>query len=291
MMRSMTGFGVGSAPLGGGRLVIEIKTVNHRFLEIRCRAPRELAAAEARSEKLVRSALNRGHCTVGLMFETSTGGVARLDGRALSSHLAELEAVAARTGVPLAALVPVLASAPDIYALPVFDEPEALALAVDSAFADAMAKVVSMRETEGRAMASDLTTRLSEIRAVVLRLEKLATGYAATILARTRLKVAALLEDNDLALETGRIESEVALLADKADISEEITRLASHCDQLSRLLGSSDPVGRRLDFLIQEMGREANTIGAKAAFAELTHAVVEFKADLEKMREIVQNVE
>jgi uncharacterized protein (TIGR00255 family) len=290
-MRSMTGFGIGSAPLGGGRLVIEIKTVNHRFLEVRCRAARELAAAEPQVERLIRASLSRGHCTVGLMYEATAGGVAKLDGRALAAHLSALETVASQTGVPLSALVPVLAAAPDLYSLPVFDEPEALATAVDAAFAAALLKLVSMREAEGLAMSADLSSRLDEMRRAVEHMRALSSGYAATILARTRLRVAALLEGSGVALETGRIESEVALLADKADISEEITRLWSHCDQLAGLLGSAEPVGRRFDFLIQEMGREANTVGAKAAFADLTHVVVEFKAALEKMRELVQNVE
>lgn len=290
-MRSMTGFGMGSAPLGGGRLVLEIKTVNHRFLEIRCRAPRELAAAEPMVERLLRAALSRGHCTVGLTFEATAGGVARLDGRALAAHLSELQAVAEETRVPLSALVPILATAPDIYALPAFDDPEALARAVDAAFAPAMGKLVAMRESEGRAMAADLAARLEELRSGLRRLEELAERYASSLLSRMRLRVAALLEDSGAALETGRVESEVALLADKADISEELTRLRSHCDQISHLLADGEPVGRRLDFLIQEMGREANTVGSKAAFAELTHVVVEFKAAVEKMRELVQNVE
>jgi uncharacterized protein (TIGR00255 family) len=290
-MRSMTGFGMGSAPLGGGRLVLEIKTVNHRFLEIRCRTPRELTAAEPQIERLVRAALNRGHCTVGLMYEGSAGGVARLDGKALAAHLAELQSIAEKTGVPLSSLVPILATAPDIYSLPVFDDPEALARAVEAAFSPAIANLVAMRESEGRAMACDLAARLEELRGGLRSLEELAEKYASSLLSRMRLRVSALLEDSGAAIETGRIESEVALLADKADISEEITRLKSHCDQMSHLLDHSEPVGRRLDFLIQEMGREANTVGSKAAFAELTHVVVEFKAALEKMRELVQNVE
>lgn len=290
-MRSMTGFGMGSAPLGGGRLVLEIKTVNHRFLEIRCRSPRELAAAEPLVERLVRAALNRGHCTVGLTFEASSGGIAKLDGRALAAHLAELQAVAEKTGVPLSSLVPILTTAPDIYSLPVFDDPEALARAVEAAFAPAIGRLVAMRESEGRAMAAELSSRLTELRVALRSLAELAERHASSLLSRMRLRVSALLEDSGAALETGRIESEVALLADKADISEEIARLKSHCDQMSHLLADSEPVGRRLDFLIQEMGREANTAGSKAAFAELTHVVVEFKAALEKMRELVQNVE
>jgi len=290
-MRSMTGFGIGSAPLGDGRLIVEIKTVNHRFLEVRSRVPKELVAAEPLLERLVRSRLRRGHCTIVLTLDTSAGGTARLDTCALESHLEALRRVSAKTGVPLADLVPLLATAPNLYGAPVFDEPDALASAVGAAFADAASKLMSMREVEGRAMSDEISARLSGIGLSVDNLKRLAAGYAETILARTRQKIAALLSDGDIALGTGRIEAEVALLADKADINEEITRLASHCDQMELLLASPEPVGRRLDFLIQEMSREANTIGAKAAFAELTHVVVEFKAELEKIRELVQNVE
>jgi len=290
-MRSMTGFGIGSAPLGEGRLVVEIKTVNHRFLEIRSRVPKELVAAEPQLEKLVRASLSRGHCTIVATYDASAGGTARLDTRALEAYLEQLRSVSSKTGVPLAELVPLLAAAPNIYVPPVLDEPEALAAAVDRAFAEAGSKLVVMREIEGRAMSEDIAARLRGIRAAVDELSRLAAGYASTILARTRLKIAALLAGGDAALEPGRIEAEVALLADKADISEEITRLASHCDQMAKLLSASDPIGRRLDFLIQEMSREANTIGAKAAFAELSHVVIEFKAELEKIRELVQNVE
>jgi uncharacterized protein (TIGR00255 family) len=290
-MRSMTGFGIGSALLGEGRLVVELKTVNHRFLEIRSRVPKELVAAEPQIEKLVRSTLSRGHCTIVITYDVSSGGAARLDTRALESYLAQLEGVASKTGVPRAELVPLLATAPNLYVPPIFVEPAALAAAVDQAFAEAASKLMAMREIEGRAMAADISARLSGIRAAVGDVQRLAAGYAATILSRTRLKVAALLAEEEFALETGRIEAEVALLADKADISEEITRLASHCDQMGQLLASTEPVGRRLDFLIQEMSREANTVGAKAAFAELTHVVIEFKAELEKIRELVQNVE
>jgi uncharacterized protein (TIGR00255 family) len=290
-MRSMTGFGIGSAPLGNGRLVVEIKTVNHRFLEIRSRVPKELAAAEPQLERLVRSRLSRGHCTIALTLDASAGGTARLDAPALESYLDELRRVSSKTGVPLADLVPLLATAPNLYGAPFFDEPEALSCAVDAAFAEAASKLMSMREVEGRAMCADISARLDGMRLAVDDLKRLAAGYAATILTRTRAKIAALLADGDIALETGRIEAEVALLADKADINEEITRLASHCVQMAQLLESPEPIGRRLDFLIQEMSREANTIGAKASFAELTHAVVEFKAELEKIRELVQNVE
>jgi uncharacterized protein (TIGR00255 family) len=290
-MRSMTGFGLGSAPLGDGRLVVELKTVNHRFLEIRTRAPRELAAAEPRVERLIRATLSRGHCTVGLTFEASAGGVARLDARALAAHLGELQQVATAAGIPLETLVPLLAAAPDLYVPQVFDEPDALERAVDAAFAEASARLVAMREAEGRAMAEEIAGRLVRINGAVASLERLSSEYAATILARMRLKIAALLAESEAGLEPGRVEAEAALLADKADITEEITRLKSHCEQMSALVSSEEPIGRRLDFLIQEMGREANTVGAKAAFAELTHAVVQFKAELEKIRELVQNVE
>ena len=119
----------------------------------------------------------------------------------------------------------------------------------------------------------------------------MAEEYPAQILEKTRRKIADLLAGTKLKLDPGRVEAEAALLADKVDINEELTRLASHCDQMAGLIESEDPVGRRMEFLVQEMGREANTMGSKAGLAEFTHKVVDFKADLEKIRELVQNVE
>ena len=140
-------------------------------------------------------------------------------------------------------------------------------------------------------MAMEISTRLDSCADIVSQIRKLADNYAGTLMERTRTRLQHLLREVAVELDRGRLESEVAMLADKADINEELTRLESHVHQMKELVPQSKPVGRRMEFLIQEMGREVNTIGAKSAFAEITHLVVAFKGELERIRELVQNVE
>ena len=290
-MRSMTGFGRGEATFEDGRIVLEIRTVNHRFLEIRNRASGELSAAEPLIEKLLRSHLQRGHCIVGLVYEGTDGGAAKLNRNALKNHLENLASVANEMKIGLADLTPVLSSAPDLFSLsPSYDQEE-LEKAVTSAFQVAIKKLVLMREREGAAMNAEIGERLDSLRASVSELSTMAQGYPAQILEKTRRKIADLLTGANLTIDPGRVEAEAALLADKDDINEELTRLASHCDQMAGLVESEDPIGRKMEFLVQEMAREANTMGSKAEHVEFTHKVVDFKADLEKIRELAQNVE
>jgi len=290
-LMSMTGFGRGSAPFGGGSLVMELRTVNHRFLEVRSRAPRELLAAEPLIEKLLRATIHRGHCTAHLSCEGPGGGASRIDERTLETYLEQLIQVGSRHGLCLADLIPVLSAAPDLFALPVGAVPEEVERAVTAAFAEALQRLLAMRRSEGQAMTAALETLLAETRATIEQLAGLAAGSAGAILDRSRERIAALLADTEIAIDPRRIEAEAALLADRADVNEEITRLRSHCRQLEQLIVAGKPAGRNLEFLLQEMGREANTLGAKAGRSELTHQVVELKALLEKQRELAQNVE
>ncbi len=289
-MRSMTGFGRGEATFEDGRIVLEIRTVNHRFLEIRNRAPGELAAAEPLIEKLLRSRLYRGHCTVGLVYE-GPGGASQVNRSALKNHLENLASVADDMKIDLADLLPVLAAAPDLFSISPSYDPEKLEKVVTIAFEGAMKKLLLMRENEGAAMSAEISERLDLLSASVRDLSTMAKEYPAQILEKTRQKIAGLLAGTNLKLDPGRVEAEAALLADRTDINEELTRLFSHCDQMAGLILSEDPIGRRMEFLVQEMAREANTMGAKAGLVEFTHKVVDFKADLEKIRELVQNVE
>ena len=290
-MRSMTGFGRGEATFKDGRIILEIRTVNHRFLEIRNRVPVELAAAESQIEKLLKSYLSRGYCTVGLMYECPGGGASQINRSALKSHIENLASIAHETKVDLADLVPVLAAAPDLFSLsPSYDQEE-LEKAVASAFKGAIEKLLVMRQNDGAAMSVEIGERLDSIGASVRDLAAEAKEYPAQMLEKMRRKITDLLAGTNLKIDPSRVEAEAALLADKTDINEELTRLASHCDQLAGLIESEDPVGRRMEFLVQEMVREANTMGSKAGLVEFTHKVVDLKADLEKIRELAQNVE
>jgi uncharacterized protein (TIGR00255 family) len=287
----MTGFGCGKAQLGDGFVVLEMRSVNHRFLEVRTRAPRELLAAESLVERLLRKSLSRGYCLVNVWYEGSLGGSTTIDKGALKSHLDSLVEVGKEKELCLTDLVPVLAGAPDIFTTPRVEDEAALESVVKEAFRKAVGGLLEMRETEGEAMAEELRGMHRSLSGRVKELKKHAESWPKIALVRLKERLNALLTDAETALDPGRLEAEAAMLAERADITEEVTRLESHLDQLSSTLESDAPVGRKIEFLIQEMGREANTIASKTALPEVSSVIIDAKTDLEKMRELAQNAE
>ncbi len=290
-MHSMTGFGRGSATFGEGRLVIEIKTVNHRYLEVRSRAPREFLVAESLVEQLLRKRLRRGFCTVNLWYEGNQGGTTAIDKNSLKNHLESLIQIGEEMELCLADLVPVLANTPDLFATPRIEDAAAFKKSVTAAFSESVDTLIAMREVEGKAMADDLKDRHRVICDHIQELEKETSRWPTIALAHIKERLKALINDKEIAIVAGRAEAEAAILADRADVTEEITRLKSHCNQMSALFAETDPVGRKIEFLIQEMGREINTVGSKTAMPEITPRVIDIKAELEKMRELAQNIE
>jgi uncharacterized protein (TIGR00255 family) len=289
----MTGFGSGKAALNDGFVVVEIKTVNHRFLEIRSRAPRELLYGEALVERLIRERLDRGYCSVNLWYEGSLGGSTAIDRGALRTHLDSLVEVAKEKDLVLTDLVGILAGAPDIFTTPRIDDEAVLDRSIREAFEKAVRSLTSMREIEGEAMAEKLRSLATHLNAQVSRLSEECRGWPVEALSRLKERILNLLKDSGggKEIDQGRIVSEAALLADRADVTEEITRLLSHLSQMSDTIAMQSPMGRKLEFLIQELGREANTIASKTMLPKVSEAVIEIKADLEKMREIAQNIE
>jgi len=292
-MHSMTGFGSGKAALGDGFVVVEIKTVNHRFLEIRSRSPRELLAGEALVERLLREKLDRGYCMVNLWYEGSMGGSTAIDRGALRTHLDSLVEVAKEKDLVLTDLVSVLAGAPDIFTTPRIEDEALLEKSIREAFEQAAETLTAMRTTEGAAMAKKIGFLITRLSTQVTRLSEACTEWPKEALTRLRERISLLIKDIeiDVELDQGRLSSEAALLADRADVTEEITRLLSHISQLSTVITQEGPIGRKVEFLIQELGREANTVASKTALPIVAESVIEIKADLEKMREIAQNIE
>lgn len=286
----MTGFGVGEASTPVGRLVVEIRAVNHRFLDVRVRAPRELADLSALLEQLARERLARGRIEVAIRVESPGGQAVALDverARAAYQALCALrDELAPNSEVPLS----VLAAVPDLFAPATERARDTMRAACAAAFERAAHALETMRAEEGRALCEDLRVRLGAVRraadAIGSRAPMLVEGYHKRLRGRIARLVGA-----EVPLDPGRLEQEIALLADRSDVSEELTRLSSHCTQFEALFGSKEACGRRLDFLLQEMVREVNTIGSKAQDAEVAHLVVETKSELERMREQVQNVE
>jgi uncharacterized protein (TIGR00255 family) len=290
-MRSMTGFGLGEVPLGAGKLAVEIRGVNHRFLDVRVRVPRELGDLAGFVEQVAREKLTRGRYEVALRVDGVALGAPVLDrdrARAAFRALTELrDELAPGTEVPLA----LLGSIPDLFVSSVDREIERLREATRGAFEAAVKALDVMRAHEGNALGEELMKRLTSVRRLAREVERRAPDVVDAHRKRLRERADRLRASTEIDVEPGRLEQEIAMFAERSDICEELTRLESHCAQFSALLASEDAVGRRLDFLLQEMAREANTVGAKSPDAQISHAVVEVKADIERMREQVQNVE
>ena len=281
------------------RATVDLRAVNHRFLDLKLRGTLAPALEEAIAAK-IRALIERGALSVSINL-TGAGAAAttRIDCDAAKRAHGQLAALAAELGTEPPSLGMVLAQpGVTITAEPVDDAP--VLAAVDAA----LAQLDQMRLGEGAALQAELLARLDWLAQLRLRISELAEAVPAQQLRRLTERLAKLglaVGGDDSGAAAGqrgrsdvdpqRLAQEVAILADRADITEELVRLASHLDQARALISGNGAVGRRLDFLVQELGREINTIGSKSAAAEITAAVVEAKATLEKLREQVQNVE
>jgi uncharacterized protein (TIGR00255 family) len=287
----MTGFGAGHAGAAAEALDVEVRSVNHKFCEVKVRLPRELAALEPDAMKLVKERLARGGVDVSVRRAGSAGGLApRVDLALAEAYARVFEELRARLGLPGGPSLADVAAAEGVIRL---DEPaldlEAARAALRGALAAALDALVAMRAREGAALARDLAGRLDGVEALVARAAALVPQTVEHHRARLAERVQEL--SRGLPLDPARLAQEVALFADRTDVTEEVTRLGSHLSQARALLGGGEPAGRKLDFLVQEMHREVNTIGSKSQSAEIAAIVVTAKAEVERMREQVQNVE
>jgi|HubBroStandDraft_6_1064221.scaffolds.fasta_scaffold30999_4 uncharacterized protein (TIGR00255 family) len=290
-MRSMTGFGLGEVPLGSGKLGVEIRGVNHRFLDVRVRVPRELGDMATFIEQIARERLTRGRYEVAMRVDGPTVTAPSLDrdrARAAFRALCDLrDELAPGSDVPLS----LLAAVPDLFVSSVEREPEHVRSATRSAFEAAVRGLDAMREREGASLCDDLARRIDHVRQLAHEIERRAPSVLEAHRQRLRERADRLGAGSEIEVDGARLEQEIAMFAERCDICEELTRLESHCAQFVGLLASQESTGRRLDFLLQEMAREANTVGAKSLDATVAHAVVDVKAEIERMREQVQNVE
>jgi uncharacterized protein (TIGR00255 family) len=290
-MRSMTGFGAAEAPLGTGRVHVEARGVNHRYLEVRVRMPRELADHATFVEQLARRTTGRGRIELLVRLEGEAAGAPVLDMQKARAALAQLSALRdeVRPGEPVP--LSLLSCVPDLFSPSEALADEGARAALTAAVEHACEELARMRLVEGRALTADLRARLADVRGHLAALRERLPQVVAAYRERLRERLALLLRSAEVAVDPTRLEQEVALFADRADVAEELTRLDSHTAQLDTLFDDDgETVGRRLDFLLQEMMREANTIGSKSPDAVVTMHVVELKADLERMREQAQNV-
>ncbi len=290
-IRSMTGYGLGSAPLGAGTVHIEVRSLNHRFVEVRVRVPTELGEHAFYLEQQLRAESSRGRFDVTVRSEGVSSLAPHLDldrARAVYAGLCLLrDELTPGTDLPIG----VLASVPELIVTAPGSTTDESRASLSAALSAALQRMNDMRKREGEALARELTGLLTEARSLCASVSVRAAAAPDLHRARLRDRIERFLAEVPVELEQGRLETEVAFLADRSDVAEELARLQCHFDEFGRLLEGTEPVGRRLDFLLQEIARESNTIGAKSADAALSHLVVELKSVVERMREQVQNVE
>ncbi len=295
MIRSMTGYGEASVETSAGRLRVEIRTVNHRYLNVNARLPAALARYEPEIRDWLRGLLERGHVNLTVRLEPPEGTAAlgfSVDHDRVDAYVRLFRELSERHGIAGTPDLALLTRFNDIF---VRDEEEPTGDVTQEdlkgAVVEAARAVVRMREEEGRRLEADLRERLASIERSLERIEKLAPERMESERRRLQTAIAELVGGTPVNPE--RLEMEIALLVERWDVSEELVRFRSHDSLFADLLAApaEESVGKRLSFLVQEMHREANTIGSKANNAEIAHLVVAIKDEVERLREQVENVE
>lgn len=291
-MRSMTGYGKGQASADGRKVTVEIKTVNHKFFDWSMKMPKGFLFVEDDAKKTVATAVNRGHIDVFVTYEqeAATASEYSVDRALAEKYVAAARELADATGVEFDVTAYALMKNPDVVSLKVADfDDETLKNLVLTALGEALGNLVAMREKEGASQVVDITEKLDSMQSSLDLIKK----YAPEVVGDYRKKLTARITETlgSAVADKSRVATEIALFADKCAIDEEITRLGVHIATMREYLTYTDPVGRKLDFLVQEMNREANTIGSKANDLRITEQVLKLKNDIEKIREQAQNVE
>lgn len=292
MPRSMTGYGRAVKTFDDREVTVELKAVNHRFFEFTARAPRQYAFVEERLKKLFSAEINRGKVEA-FVSVTSVGApdeTVEANLEVIESYVTALRNIQYKVGAVDDLALSHLLKIPEAFTVKkVEEDEEQLWGEISQTANEALAAFVSMRQTEGEKLRADILLKLDEIEADVNKVEKRSPEVTAAYRDRLYSKLRELLEDKNI--DEQRILTEAAIFADKTAVDEETVRLKSHISQYREILAKNGPIGKQLDFLIQEFNREVNTIGSKCNDLEITKIVLEMKNAVEKIREQIQNIE
>lgn len=291
-IKSMTGFGEGSESRAGIRVLVEISSVNRKQLDININLPRNLVTLDAQVQGMIRKEFTRGRISGIVRAEASDGfsGTVKFDDKLAIKYVEGIRKTAKKLNLVDDLGAEAIARLPGVVVVEQANlDADQVSVVLEKAMTTALRGLAQMRAAEGKALERDLRNRLDVLEDKVKTIGKLAPNVVSSYRAKLvqRLEEAGI----DNLVHDERVLKEIALFADRCDISEELTRLKSHLIQTRRLLRSTEPVGRTLDFLCQELFREINTVGSKASEIEITRHVVDFKTELERIREQVQNVE
>ena len=294
MIKSMTGFGRGEFSDGKWNVTVEIRTVNHRYCDIAVRMPRRYSFVEDNVRKTIREKISRGKADVSILVEniTESDVTIRLNEPVADQYIENLNRLKNEFRLDGEISLSLIAQMPEVLKqIPDVEDEDEMTRCILTPVMQAVENLEEMRAAEGRKLAQDLLMRADLIRELVSRIEVKADDVPREYAKRLRDRIGELLEGS-VEIPEDRIMVEAAIFADKCNITEELTRLKSHMDQMKTIITeSSGADGKKLDFLVQEMNREANTIGSKANNLEITSLMLQIKAEIEKIREQVQNIE
>ena len=291
MIKSMTGFGRGKYENEGRTYTIEIKAVNHKYSDISIKMPRFFNSLEDAIRKKISSVISRGKIDVYITFEnySAKGTNIRLNKELAKTYIDELKALAEETGIQNNINVMELAKFPEVLKLDEDSQEEIIGKELNIALEEALEKFIQMKEIEGAKLVEDIEKRIENVQTKVEEISNYSSNLIQEYIVRLEARVKELL--NTDIVDENRLAQEIVIYSDKCSIEEELTRLRSHIAQFKRLLKETSPIGKKLDFIIQEMNRETNTIGSKANCLEITNRVIDIKTELENIREQIQNIE
>ena len=291
MIKSMTGFGRGKYENDGRVYTVDIKSVNHKYSDISVRTPRLLNSVEDKIRKRITEVISRGKVDVFVSFEnySSKGTPIKINKELAKEYIKELKGLAEETDLEFNLDLIDVSRLPEILKIEDEESDDLIANEVMIALDDALNKFISMREFEGQKLIEDLENRIHFIEGKVTEITKYSSTLVQDYMEKLESRVNELLKPG--VVDEARLAQEIVIFSDKSSIEEELTRLNSHISQFLNLIKSNSPVGKKLDFLVQEMNRETNTIGSKANCLEITNRVIEVKTEIENIREQIQNIE
>ena len=290
-MKSMTGFGRASLESNGKNYIIEIKTVNNKYSDITVKSPKRLSFMEDRIRKQIANRITRGKVEVSVSFfdfSNKSKNVV-LNKEIAKEYIKQLREIADENNLSENISVVEIAKLPDILNSIDSDNDEEIASEALQCLNMALDSLIEMRKTEGENIKQDLLVRIERVQNLVDKIAENSKGIVEEYVSKLEKRVKEILKTD--VVDENRIAQEAVIYADKTSIEEELTRLNSHIVQFKELVNNDGPVGKKLDFIIQEMNRETNTIGSKAGSGEITKAVIDLKVELEDIREQIQNIE
>lgn len=291
MIRSMTGYGRGKYDKDGRSYTVDIKTVNHKYLDINVKLPRQISYLEDKTRRLISESFTRGKVDVFITFEnfSNVGRELKLDRALAEGYIAELRSLVTDYKLKDDISACAIARIPDVLKIENEDDETLFWDELKEAVKEACKNLLTMKVIEGKKLKEDILIRLNSLSNRINKIDELSSGLVEEYIKKLEDRIKELTQNTQI--DETRLAQEVVIYSDKCSIQEEVTRFKSHIEQFKETLNSDEAVGKRLDFLVQEINREINTIGSKANSLAITKQVVEVKTELENIREQIQNIE